>query len=122
MGALERSGARIARAMPLVQRRRQCADVDRTEWLSDERFATVKGRFDHMAEIVQRIDEALAAKRRDEWGALFDDNGMIWGPALGLHEVVGDSQATALGLFPPLEHPERGVYRTVSIPMRFPCR
>ena len=32
-GCLERSGARIARAKPLVQRRRQCADVDRTEWL-----------------------------------------------------------------------------------------
>jgi crotonobetainyl-CoA:carnitine CoA-transferase CaiB-like acyl-CoA transferase len=93
--------------------------LERPEWLDDERFATKKGRFDHMAEIVQRIDDALAVRRRDEWGKVFDDNGMIWGPALGLHEVVGDAQANALGLFPTLEHPERGAYRTVSVPMRF---
>ena len=93
--------------------------LDRPEWLENERFATKKGRFDHMAEIVQRIDEALAARPRDEWGKLFDEHGMIWGPALGLHEVVSDAQADALGLFPTLEHPERGAYRTVSAPMRF---
>ena len=29
-----------------------CTVLDRTEWLDDERFATKKGRFDHMAEIV----------------------------------------------------------------------
>jgi len=96
-----------------------CKVLGREEWLDEARFATKKGRFDSMAEIVERIDGALATKTRDEWGALFDEHGMIWGPALGLHEVVQDSQAEALGLFPTMEHPERGEYRTVSIPMRF---
>jgi crotonobetainyl-CoA:carnitine CoA-transferase CaiB-like acyl-CoA transferase len=96
-----------------------CTVLDRKEWLDDERFSTKKGRFDHMAEIVQRVDEALAAKTRDEWGVLFDEHGMIWGPALGLDEVVADPQANALGLFPTMTHAERGEYRTVSIPMRF---
>jgi formyl-CoA transferase len=50
---------------------------------------------------------------------LFDEHGMIWGPVLALHEVAGDSQAEALGLFPLVDHPERGSYRTVSMPMRF---
>ncbi len=96
-----------------------CTVLDRKEWLDDERLATKKGRFDHMAEIVQHVDEALAAKTRDEWGVLFDEHGMIWGPALGLDEVVVDAQANALGLFPTMAHAERGEYRTVSIPMRF---
>src|SRR5215213_1582164 len=96
-----------------------CTLLEHPEWLDEERYATKKGRFDHMAEIVPHVDEALAARRRDEWGVVFDQHGMIWGPALGLHEVVADSQANALGLFPTIEHPERGEYRTVSIPMRF---
>lgn len=96
-----------------------CKVLDRTEWLADERYATKKGRFDHMAEIVRGIDDALAVKTRDEWGEIFDRNGLIWGPVLGLHEVASDTQAEALGLFPTVEHPELGPYRTVAMPMRF---
>ena len=43
---------------------------------------------------------------------------MIWGPVLGLHEVASDPQAEAIGLFPTIEHPERGSYRTVRPPIR----
>jgi crotonobetainyl-CoA:carnitine CoA-transferase CaiB-like acyl-CoA transferase len=96
-----------------------CKIIDRTEWLNDERFADGKARFDHMADIVHGIDEALTARSRDEWGALFDQAGLIWGPVMALHEVADDAQADALGLFPMLEHPERGAYRTVAAPMRF---
>ena len=46
-----------------------CKVLDRTEWLADERFATKKGRFDHMAEIVRGIDEALARPRPATSGA-----------------------------------------------------
>ena len=37
----------------------------------------------------------------------------------GLHEVVRDGQAGAVGLFPDLEHPSIGSYRTVASPLRF---
>ena len=96
-----------------------CRTIGREAWLDDARFSTVKGRFDHMGELVDGIDEALSARSRDEWGRLFDDAGLIWGPALALHEVVDDDQAAALGLFPTMTHPERGEYRTVAGPMRF---
>ena len=96
-----------------------CKIIDRTEWLTDMRFTDTKARFDHMADIVHGIDEALSARSRDEWGALFDEAGLIWGPVLALHEVANDAQADALGLFPTVTHPERGAYRTVAAPMRF---
>jgi crotonobetainyl-CoA:carnitine CoA-transferase CaiB-like acyl-CoA transferase len=38
---------------------------------------------------------------------------------LGLHEVVEDPQAEAIGLFPSLEHPSIGTYPSVSSPLRF---
>jgi crotonobetainyl-CoA:carnitine CoA-transferase CaiB-like acyl-CoA transferase len=50
---------------------------------------------------------------------VFDEHGIIWGPVLGLHEVASDPQAEAIGLFPEVDHPEIGRYRTVSVPMRF---
>ncbi|MFV0260541.1 MAG: CaiB/BaiF CoA transferase family protein [Acidimicrobiales bacterium] len=96
-----------------------CRTLDREEWLDDERFATVRSRFRHMPDLVTAIDGAMAARTRDEWGKIFDDVGIIWGPVLGLHEVVTDAQADAVGLFPDLDHPAIGAYPTVAAPLRF---
>ncbi|MGF1599669.1 MAG: CaiB/BaiF CoA transferase family protein [Acidimicrobiales bacterium] len=96
-----------------------CRTIGREEWLDDERLQDVRGRFRNMEELVAGIDEALAVRGRDEWGAIFDEAGMIWGPVLGLHEVVADRQAAAIGLFPELHDAGIGAYRTVSSPLRF---
>ena len=99
--------------------RNLCRVLGREQWLSDPRLQDLKGRFDNMPEIVAGIDAALAAKSRDEWGTIFDAEGFIWGPVLGLHEVAADAQAHAIGLFPEMHSDEIGDYRTVRIPMRF---
>jgi crotonobetainyl-CoA:carnitine CoA-transferase CaiB-like acyl-CoA transferase len=76
-----------------------------------------------MPELVDAIDAVLAAKGRDEWGEIFDREGLIWGPVLTLDEVAEDPQAEAIGMFPAIEHAERGSYRSVRAPMRIPrCR
>ena len=58
-----------------------------------------------MDDLVSIIDEALSKRSRDEWGKIFDNAGLIWGPVLGLHEVPADAHAQELGLFPEIEHP-----------------
>ncbi len=93
--------------------------INREIWLDDERFKDGKARYQNMAALVALIDEALAAHGRDEWGRIFDEHGIIWGPVLALHEVAADPHAEAIGLFPEIEHPEFGSYRTVNVPMRF---
>ena len=98
---------------------RLCRAIGRDDWLVDERYATGRDRYRHMRELVDGVDATLSAKTRDEWGVIFDEHGVIWGPVLGLHEVVDDPHANAIGLFPELEHPELGTYRTVNAPMRF---
>ena len=98
---------------------RLCRAIGRDDWLADERYATGRDRYRHMRELVDGVDATLSAKTRDEWGVIFDEHGVIWGPVLGLHEVVDDPHANAVGLFPELEHPELGTYRTVNAPMRF---
>ena len=96
-----------------------CKTIGCEHLLDDDRLGDVRGRFHNMAEIVAAIDSAMAAKSRDEWGAVFDEVGIIWGPVLGLHEVVADPQAEALGMFPEIDNDEVGTYRTVASPLRF---
>ena len=96
-----------------------CNVIERQDLLSDERFEDIRGRFKHMPEIVAAIDDALSHRSRDQWGEIFDSNGIIWGPVFALHEVASDPQAEALSLFPVLDSEEIGTYRTVAAPMRF---
>jgi crotonobetainyl-CoA:carnitine CoA-transferase CaiB-like acyl-CoA transferase len=101
-------------AWPLFARTLECEQV-----LEDERFVDIRGRFQNMPALVAIFDEALSKRSRDEWGEIFDKAGVIWGPVLGLHEVVVDPQAEALGLFPKITSPDIGEYTTVANPMKF---
>ncbi len=96
-----------------------CRAIGREDWLDDERLADPSGRYRRMRELVDGIDAALSTRSRDEWGKIFDEAGLIWGPVLALHEVPDDPQAKAINLFPEVEHESRGKYRTVNLPMRF---
>lgn len=96
---------------------RFCQTVGRAEWLEDPRFVTFRDRFDHMPELIDLIDEVFATKPLHEWGRVFDEAGLIWGPAATLAELAKDDQAHADGLFPEVEHPA-GRFRTVAAPLR----
>lgn len=96
-----------------------CRAIGADDLLADPRFQDASGRYRNMAELVAGVDAALAKHSRDEWGAVFDAAGLIWGPVLGLHEVASDPQAEAIGLFPTIEDAEIGAYRSVRVPMRF---
>lgn len=98
---------------------RMCGAMGLEHLIEDNRFATAKKRFDNMEELIGLLDACFVTRTRDEWGALFDDAGIVWGPVLGLHEVAIDAQAEAIDLFPTVEHRDLGPYRTVRAPMRF---
>tara|TARA_B110000008_G_scaffold113762_1_gene116463 strand:+ start:1622 stop:2884 length:1263 start_codon:yes stop_codon:yes gene_type:complete len=96
-----------------------CQVIGREDFLEDQRLQDVKGRFRNMPELVKGIDEALSHRTRDEWGTIFDAEGIIWGPVLALHEVVQDPHAQELGIFPKISNPQLGEYKTVAAPIRF---
>lgn len=98
---------------------RLCRALDCEAWLEDPRFQDGKSRYQHMPELVAAIDGILAARSRDEWGEVFDREGLVWGPVQTLDEVARDPQAEAIGLFPSIDHPTLGSYRSVRAPMRF---
>jgi crotonobetainyl-CoA:carnitine CoA-transferase CaiB-like acyl-CoA transferase len=78
-----------------------------------------KARYKNMALLIDILDNALAKKSRDEWGKLFDEAKLIWGPVMALHEVPQDPHALEIGMFPKINHPVHGDYTSVNIPMRF---
>lgn len=94
-----------------------CTSIGRVELLDDARFGTVKDRYDNMPALIDLLDETFATKSLAEWGRIFDDAGLIWGPAASIAELATDPQAEAIGLFPTVAHPE-GDFRTVGVPMR----
>ncbi len=94
-----------------------CEAIGRSEFLSDPRFDSPRDRFTNMPALIDLIDETFATKPIDEWGRLFDDAGLIWGPASTMSELASDPQAAAIGLFPEIHHPG-GSFRTVAAPMR----
>jgi crotonobetainyl-CoA:carnitine CoA-transferase CaiB-like acyl-CoA transferase len=96
---------------------RFCAAVGKPEWAADERFQSVKGRYDHMKLLMVWLDELLGTRTLAEWAKVFDDAGLIWGPAQAIHEVVDDPQARAAGLFAPVPGGPEGL-ETVAVPIK----
>lgn len=93
-----------------------CQAIERSELLADARFETTRSRFENMPELIDMIDAAFSSKPLAEWGQIFDDAGLIWGPASTMKELAEDPQAAAIGLFPEIEHPG-GSFRTVAVPI-----
>jgi crotonobetainyl-CoA:carnitine CoA-transferase CaiB-like acyl-CoA transferase len=44
-----------------------CRVIEREDLLADERLQDIRGRFQHMPELVAAIDQALSHRGRDEW-------------------------------------------------------
>jgi crotonobetainyl-CoA:carnitine CoA-transferase CaiB-like acyl-CoA transferase len=95
---------------------RFCGPFGHPEWVTDPRFDTTKKRYDNMPELVELMDAEFVTRPRDEWARIFDDAGLIWGPASTMSELVADPQAEAAGLFRPIDHPA-GRFRTVAVPV-----
>ena len=94
-----------------------CKVIERPELLEDERFGTVRDRFDNMPELIDILDEVFATRPLAEWATILDDGGLIWGPAATIAELASDPQAAAIGIFPTVAHPA-GDFRTVGAPIR----
>ncbi|MBM3683988.1 MAG: CoA transferase [Actinobacteria bacterium] len=95
-----------------------CKAVGLESLLDDERLQTTKGRFDNMPELIDTIDAVMATRPLAEWARIFDDVGMIWGPANTLADVVADPQAHAERLFPEITMADGTTFPTVAIPFK----
>ena len=95
-----------------------CATVGRPEWVEDPRLATFQSRLENMPVVTDLMDELFATRTLAQWGELFDQAQLTWGPAATVSEVAADPHAAAVGTFPEVQHPTAGTFRTVAAPMK----
>ena len=88
--------------------------------VTDPRFANVRARREHGAELVPLLDEAFAARPLAEIAAALDAQEMIWAPVLTAAEAIADPQAIAAGCVVETPKHDGGVMNAPAAPVRFP--
>ncbi len=98
----------------------QVAGQEAATPLHDPRFADLRSRREHAAEIVALLDRVFARYPRDVWGSAFDREGVIWAKVQTLEEIIADPQAAAIGAFVDVPDGAGGSVRMVAPPVGFP--
>lgn len=74
------------------------AVLERTEWLTDPRFATNRARLANKQALFDQLCPALKSRKRDEWIAPFEAVGIPCSPINSVPETLAQPQVAALGL------------------------
>ncbi len=85
---------------------------------TEPRFATNESRLANRAELVARVEAALAAAPTAEWVARFETAAIAAGPLYEFDEVLADPQVRHLGLVAEMEQPGYGRVRMLGLPFR----
>jgi crotonobetainyl-CoA:carnitine CoA-transferase CaiB-like acyl-CoA transferase len=96
------------------------AAAERPAWLTDEPFASSRGRRKDPTTVIAAMDATFAERPRAEWFERFDAHGVWFAPVHAPADVVVDPQAIATGAF--VEVPEGAgapAHRAVATPVDF---
>jgi len=96
-----------------------CQAIERPDWLTDERYATVFTRAQHSLELIALLDQIFATRPRAEWAERFDRGNLVWGPVQSIADVVYDPQARAVGAFEKVPHRSGEEIELVRSPVEF---
>jgi len=64
-----------------------CRAIDHTEWIEDERFATIAARYENRETVVKLLEEVLAKKNCGDWLESMRREGVPCAPVNSLSEV-----------------------------------
>jgi crotonobetainyl-CoA:carnitine CoA-transferase CaiB-like acyl-CoA transferase len=93
--------------------------LDRPEWLTDPRFATLTDRMAHIDVLEQEIEAITRTRTTTEWVEVLDKAGVPGGPVLTYDETLADPHVLARDMVVDLHHPIIGPMRTVGTGARF---
>jgi crotonobetainyl-CoA:carnitine CoA-transferase CaiB-like acyl-CoA transferase len=75
-----------------------CRAVGRTDWLTDDHFATGRSRAANAVQLIGELDAIFATKPLDEWAKVFaGEPDFFWSPINSIEDVVADEQFHAAG-------------------------
>ncbi|MFQ6311331.1 CaiB/BaiF CoA transferase family protein [Lysobacter capsici] len=95
-----------------------CEKTDLQELADDPRYDSVRKRAQAVAEIVPRLQQALAARSAMEWEAIFGDE-VPCAAARRIEDMFDHPQVLAEGIVDAIDHPQVGRYRGVAQSIKF---
>ncbi len=99
---------------------RLVADVlDRPEWASDDRYATLPDRMANIDELERDIEEITTKATTEEWIERLDKAGVPGGPVLTYDQTLTDPHVLARDMIVDVDHPVIGPMRTIAPPTKF---
>ncbi|GAB3465026.1 formyl-CoA transferase [Streptomonospora sediminis] len=92
--------------------------IGRPELAADPEWATPEARLDKLDKAFGLIEEWSSNLPKWEVLATLNEHNIPCGPILSTREIIDDPTLNANGIVATVEHPERGTYKTVGLPMR----
>ncbi|KAH9845737.1 CoA-transferase family III [Teratosphaeria destructans] len=98
-----------------------CNLIDRTDFLSDARFATNAKRVENRSLMEEALDKVFASKTSEEWIRILDGSGLAHGPVNTIQKAFEHPQVAARDMMQPLEWDamKSGEWKSVGIPVKF---
>ena len=95
-----------------------CDVIGEVEWKSKEGYATPPERLDKLNEIFGRIEAWTMTKSKFEVMEICNPLDIPVGPILSMKEIAEDEGLRATGTIVEVDHPERGPYLSVGLPVK----
>src|SRR5690625_2947170 len=92
--------------------------IGRPELATDPEWATPEARLDKLNKAFELIEEWSAQLPKWDVLATLNEHNIPCGPILSTKEIIDDPTLNANGIVATVEHPQRGAYKTVGLPMR----
>jgi len=90
-----------------------------TDWLSDDRFATIDGRLENQDALDAEIDARCRQSDRDDLVRRLVEADVLTAPILGVAEVVDDPQVRHNKMVVTTEHSRVGPVQVTGVPLHF---
>lgn len=96
-----------------------CEVIGRSEWVSDERYATNGARVRNQQSLLPLIGEILLSKPMAVWAGFLDSAGVPCSPINTIPQVFEDEQVKHREMLIRIPHPTAGSVSQIRSPMRF---
>lgn len=93
--------------------------LERPEWETDPRFATLPDRMENIDALEREIEAITQTRTTDEWIKIIDAVGVPCGPVLTFDETLSDPHVVARDMVAEMEHPIIGEMKTIGPPTKF---
>ena len=90
-----------------------CQAIDRSEWIEDPAFRTMRARHENRQKVTAAIEEVLKTRTTEEWITRLKPTGIVVSQLLTLDRALSGEQVAARGLIRDIAV-EGGVVRTVG--------